>query len=635
MFNLKQSQTIAYIYLIPGILLILPTIYVILLLESTVNTERDAIINNTQKNYQNQLIDAANKLSNYWKTIEDDSNLDSSLDPVNILSSTGADSVVIYDRLGKMIFPVLAKTKDYFSPKMTTSFSRASKWVQENNILLAINEYIYISENSTDHREQAIALYEAAVLLLKINKKSEALNKCNRLIYGDRYKLQKNNVGELILLNAKLLFLKLEPQGTLKYQDILNELIDILVSNKSQELLSSQHYFLSQELNKQHPETHFTLKNPEKLALDLLEKTKNPDRRNVLQKTLVKDLWQYTVNGRIVLLFTEHNLQQKMLALIGIANIPDKTMIGLISPGNESSDTIASMNAANRMPDWKISLNFIEPNYMSSLINERVKVYRTTIILVIAFSLTLGLLFIRDMRRRLRLADLKNDLVANVTHELKTPLASTRLLLDTLISRKDIPADKLTSYLQHLSTENSRLCRLVEHFLAFTKLGENQYSFQIIDTCLDELIEALNEAIKGRFPTQRHLIRTKCVDEDIHFTGDIQSLVTVLLNLLENALKFSDECKDVYLDISRNDKKLLFSVKDDGVGLSRHNQKMIFKRFYQADERLSRNHGGCGLGLSIVKSVLTVHGSKIQVESVQGEGSCFSFDIVIKTKATT
>lgn len=635
MFNIKQSQTIVYIYLIPGILLILPTVYVILLLESTVNVERDAIINNTQKNYQYQLTDSANKLSNYWKTIEDDSNLDSSLDPVNILSSTGADSVVIYDRFGKMIFPVLAKTKDYFSPKMTTSFSRASKWVQENNILLAINEYIYISENSTDHREQAIALYEAAVLLLKINKKPEALNKCNRLIYGDRYKRQKNNVGELILLNAKLLFLKLEPQGTLKYQDILNELIDILVSNKSQELLSSQHYFLSQGLNKQHPETHFTLKNPEKLALDLLEKTKNPDRRNVLQKTLVKDLWQYTVNGRIVLLFTEHNLQQKMLALIGIANIPDKTMIGLISPGNERPDAIASMNAANRMPDWKISLNFIEPNYMSSLINERVKVYRTTIILVIAFSLTLGFLFIRDMRRRLRLVDLKNDLVANVTHELKTPLASTRLLLDTLISRKDIPADKLTSYLQHLSTENSRLCRLVEHFLAFSKLGENQYSFQIVDTSLDELIEALNEAIKGRFPTQHHLIKTKCVDEDIHFAGDIQSLVTVLLNLLENALKFSDECKDVYLDISRNDKKLLFSVKDDGVGLSRHNQKMVFKRFYQADERLSRNHGGCGLGLSIVKSVLTVHGSKIQVESVQGEGSCFSFDIVIKTKATT
>ena len=94
-------------------------------------------------------------------------------------------------------------------------------------------------------------------------------------------------------------------------------------------------------------------------------------------------------------------------------------------------------------------------------------------------------------------------------------------------------------------------------------------------------------------------------------------------------MKFSPESKNVFLDISKKGKKLVFSVKDQGVGISRKNQRKVFDRFYQADERLSRDHGGCGLGLSIVKSVLAAHKSKIQVESSPDIGSTFYFEILI------
>jgi signal transduction histidine kinase len=630
----QQSQATPFIYLIPGVLLLLPAIYVILLLDSTIKSETAAMKNNIRENYQHQLVDASNKLSGFWQKVETDGRLDV-LDPVEILYASGADSVVLYDQNGKMIFPILPAINEFYKPIMAKKFDSAAKLTQKANYLLAINEYIYISENGPNNRERAMALYEAAVLLHKIKKPKSALDKCHRIMFMDKYKNQRDKTGELISLNTKLLFLNLEPQGTEKYKEILNELVSLLVSYDNTEILTTQRYFLSKKLKEIHPEIYFPLEESEKIALELFQKIKNPDRRNILQKTLVEDLWQYTVSGRVVLLYTEKNLDQIMISLIGVANIPDKTEIELKSPDSVNEDAIATLSVVNRMPGWKISLNFDDPNYMTSLINQRIKVYRTTTLLVIAFSLTLGFLFVRDMRRRLRLADLKNDLVANVTHELKTPLASTRLLLDTLMCRMNIPPEKLKSYLQHLSTENSRLCRLVEHFLAFSKLEKNQYNFQIVQICLDDLLDALNEAIRGRFPNQKHRIKTDCVDEEVYFNADIQSLVTVLLNLLENALKFSDESKHVYLEIAIKGKMLSFSVRDEGVGIISKNQKRVFNRFYQADERLSRNHGGCGLGLNIVKSVLSAHKSNIQIESIPDQGSNFSFDLLITTKGTT
>ena len=305
-------------------------------------------------------------------------------------------------------------------------------------------------------------------------------------------------------------------------------------------------------------------------------------------------------------------------------------MMRLYSPSTETEDSIVSIDAANRMPGWKIALIFDDPQYMTSLIEQRTKVFRTTSILVASFSIVLGFLFLRDMRRKLQLADLKNDLVANVTHELKTPLASSRLLLDTLINQPDLPRDKIESYLTHLSKENSRLCRLVEHFLAFSKLEKNQYQFQIKTICLDDLIDELNEAIQGRFPTQKQRISYECTEEEIYVNGDIQSLVTVIVNLLENALKFSEFTQKVELKIVPVENELVFSVKDKGIGISQRDQKKVFEQYYQADNRLSRKYEGSGLGLNIVKTVLKAHKSDIKIESTPGEGSCFSFGLTIE-----
>lgn len=624
--NRKTSSNIL-LYWVPALMLLLPAVYVIILLESTIDNEAKALKNKIRDTYKIALFDASKKLTEYWIQLEDEQDL-KSLDPIKIHTATGADSALIYDTNGKMIFPLASNPKT--TPKSNIRLTNAKLKVEKRDYINAVNEFLYISENSESDEEKTIALYEAAYLMKNIGKAQEALEICNRLVYQETFRNKKNLNGNLIYLDSLLLLLELEPESTNISNQSLDRLISALNDYSLEDLFTSQRFELSQNLLKLRPELYFPLHKAEGIALDFLKKTTNTDRRNVLQKTLIKDIWQYTVNGRIVLLFSKENLDHTMFSLIQFADIPDKTMIRLNPPGTLAEDSIVDIDAANRMPGWKISLNFIDPGYMSSLIDQRTTVFRMTSTIVIAFSLVLGFLFLRDMRRKLHLADLKNDLVANVTHELKTPLASSRLLLDTLITQPDLPREKIESYLTHLSKENSRLCRLVEHFLAFSKLEKGQYKFQIKLISLDELIDELNEAIQGRFPTQKQRINYQCTEEDVNINGDIQSLVTVIVNLLENALKFSNEDQKVDFKIALKDKQLDFSVADNGIGISSTDQKKIFEQYFQADNKLSRKYEGSGLGLNIVKTVLNAHKSDIQIESSPEKGSCFSFSIIIE-----
>ena len=338
----NQSQGTAFIYLIPGLLLLLPAVYVVLLLESTIESESAAMRDNIRDTYQRHLIDASNKLSSNWISIEKNKEMEST-DPVNILSESSADSVVMYDKNGKLIFPILPTKSIFFIPPMEASFKEAKKLVESNELINAINKYIYIYENSRSYREQAMALYEAALLLHKINKKQEALNKLNILIFNEKFKEQLDDKGHYIHLNARVLYLKLEPKDTNTYKDFRDDLVSRLIVYDDSTLLTSQRVFLSEQLREIQPELYFPLEQPEKLALELFSKVKNPDRRNVLQKTLVDELWQYTVNGRTILLYTEDGLEHVMLSLIGVANIPKKASITLLKPNEIKKDSIPQL----------------------------------------------------------------------------------------------------------------------------------------------------------------------------------------------------------------------------------------------------------------------------------------------------
>jgi signal transduction histidine kinase len=626
--NNLLSNTSVY-WLAAFIFLLIPSIYVIFLLNSTIQRESDALRSEIRESYKITLISTANELNKHWQKIETDPSF-SLEDSSEILNSTGADSVIIYDKNGRMIFPLVDDSKGTLNFAFSHKYQQALELQKAHKYEQSAIEFENLIKMASNQMEEAIALYGAAEAYLALKQIEKASILCNKLIFMDRYKDILDSEGNSLALNAEIIFLQIEPQKSNKFNSILAKLITLLSDYENKKVSTKQRIELSTKLNLLFPDIYLPLAQAEKIATQFLSENPNPDRRNILQKAQSIPYWQYTARGRNTLIYSKENLQYQLLTLIELADIPDKTMIRLVSPEDKNTDAIVSIAASSRMPGWRISLNFIDPFYMKTLIEERIKIYRLTAILVIGFSLFLSLFFLKDMKRRVQLADLKNNLVANVTHELKTPLASTRILLDTLIQHDNMPREKTLDYLNHLSAENNRLCNLVEHFLTFSKIDKKQYNFQFCDTSLDQLIEELEEAINGRFFKDRKRVTIDCSDLNVYFSIDSQALITVILNLIENGLKFSNEKQKVCLSINTNKTDIHFSVTDEGIGIDSTEQGSIYKRFFQTDSKLNKQHDGCGLGLSIVKTVLKAHHSKIHLVSEPNKGSTFSFSLPIQ-----
>ena len=179
-------------------------------------------------------------------------------------------------------------------------------------------------------------------------------------------------------------------------------------------------------------------------------------------------------------------------------------------------------------------------------------------------------------------------------------------------------------YLQLVAQENTRLSRLIDNFLAFSRMERNKHAFELSEVSAAEVVEAAVETVGERFQSPGCRLRVDISPDLPPLTADADALVTVLLNLLDNAYKYSRDEKQIGLRAYARDGNVCFEVTDNGIGLSRTAAKKVFKRFYQVDRRLSREAGGVGLGLSIVQFIVHAHGGTVGVTSQPGQGSTFT-----------
>ncbi len=225
------------------------------------------------------------------------------------------------------------------------------------------------------------------------------------------------------------------------------------------------------------------------------------------------------------------------------------------------------------------------------------------------------------------LTQLRNDLVANVTHELKTPLSSMRLLVDTLLNSQPLNEQTAREYLQLIAQENLRLSRLIDNFLTFSRMERNKYAFGFKEVPAADIVEGAVAAVRERFNVPGCHFQTEANGDLPPVLADADAMVTAVVNLLDNAYKYSGDEKQITLRAAALNGSVLFSVQDNGIGLSPRDTRRIFKRFFQVDQRLSRSRGGCGLGLSIVKFIVTAHHGNVRVESQPGRGSTFTISL--------
>jgi signal transduction histidine kinase len=364
----------------------------------------------------------------------------------------------------------------------------------------------------------------------------------------------------------------------------------------------------------------------EELAQRFLANRSSPTKGDVLQTTGLPNVWQIaTPSGRALLLFETSRLTERMHEWIASQGLPSEVTVSVSPPTSEiSSDSvIASLIVGERLPGWQITLVANDRDFFRSATTRRITAYLWIGILVIATTTVLASLIARAIRKQNQLAKLKNDLVATISHELKTPLASMRLLVDTLLDSPKWDETQAREYLQLMGKENMRLSRLIDNFLAFSRIERNKYRFDFVNTAVNDIIQESIESVQERFQSPDCQFDVRINADLPPVSGDRDALVTVVINLLDNAYKYSGAKKHIVLSAFTDKDQICIEVQDNGVGLSQRDAKRIFKRFYQADRRLSRGNEGCGLGLSIVQYIVDAHGGTVRVISEPGAGSRF------------
>jgi two-component system phosphate regulon sensor histidine kinase PhoR len=265
-----------------------------------------------------------------------------------------------------------------------------------------------------------------------------------------------------------------------------------------------------------------------------------------------------------------------------------------------------------------------------SLIDEFVR--RRSWIYGIAFTLLLGgmllgiLLILRDISREEHLAQLRADFISNVTHELKTPLTSIQLFTESMVLKRIKSEENKREYLHIILKETESLKRMINNILDFSRKGRGRREYHFEEVNISALVHtAINDL--EYWLVEKNFKLLKEIEGNVIATADPSALKQAIINLLNNAIKFSVNRKEIAVRLKIEHKHILIQVEDRGIGIPNDQKDLIFQPFYRVGQEHAEDISGTGLGLSVVKEIMDAHHGDIMVDSRLNEGSCFTIRI--------
>ena len=243
-------------------------------------------------------------------------------------------------------------------------------------------------------------------------------------------------------------------------------------------------------------------------------------------------------------------------------------------------------------------------------------------------------LVVQDVTEIRRLEATRREFVANVSHELKTPLTSIKSLVETLLSGALDDPTNSRRFITMIEEDATRLARLIDDLLALSQIESKAVPLALQPVDLRALLEDLAPRFRQPVEKQRIQLNIAIPPDAPRVAGDPERLRQVFVNLFDNALKFNKPGGRVTVSAKPDGAMLRVSVEDTGVGIPEQDLPRIFERFYRVDKARSRELGGTGLGLSIVKHIVEAHGGTVSVTSQPTQGSTFSFTIPLHAAGT-
>ncbi len=276
--------------------------------------------------------------------------------------------------------------------------------------------------------------------------------------------------------------------------------------------------------------------------------------------------------------------------------------------------------------NWSL-LGYNKPmSFIQSLVWSGQGIY-LYLFLFIGSILIAGLIFVLyTVNRELQLTAMKSEFINTVSHEFKSPLTAIKQMVEMLQDER-VPSDKKSKYYNVILQQGARLSQMIDNILDFSKIERGKKAYHFRETDLVELVKNSVDRFQKRVVDKEIQFRMVRFPKDQVIILDPESIQQVMINLLDNAVKYSGDSKKVDVSILEKEASALVEVKDYGVGIPLGEITKIFDRFHRAENLLTQNIKGSGIGLSLVKEIIEIHGGNVKVNSSLGEGSTFTFSL--------
>ncbi len=576
---------------------IVPSAGVLWFMSAAVRNARLAVRQKLVEAYEPPLHEAASEIASHWQEKADAlATTAAGAAPaqrfVALVTSGACEGAIIYEESGNVAYPGHTPPLDWDAAEPPAGWAEARRLVQGGDTAGAI---------------------ELLAGLFADPESAEARDAAGRLIAP--------------LAGLRVLELIADPEEP-RYAEIRDALAVRLNDYSPPAMPPAQRRFLMRRLREMAGEAvEFPTLPAEELAAAYLADGPAAPPASRLMPSALPGVWRLAAQGgRVVGLFRERSFLEEMQALARQDAAMPGTALELRRPDEGAGDEDAFLAApvGEMLPGWRLALTLEGEDPFSAAAEKEVAGYLWASLLSVGAIVLFALIGGRLLLRQARLTRLKKDFIATATHELKTPLSSVRLFAETLREGRYEDEQQAKHYLDLLVRENERLSRLIDNFLSFSRMERDKRAFDLVEVAPADVVEAAVGVMAERF-------REPLCQLDVHVEpglpcvmADSDALVTVLLNLLDNAYKYTGDEKRIGLRAYARDGQVCLEVEDNGIGMSPRAVRKAFDRFFQADTSLSRPAGGCGLGLSIVKFIVEAHGGSVHVASEPGKGSTFT-----------
>lgn len=317
-----------------------------------------------------------------------------------------------------------------------------------------------------------------------------------------------------------------------------------------------------------------------------------------------------------------------------VLQLEENPPVMMIHPSKDSAPWVSSANWDGGNPEADRSFELVFPGLSAAIkyqgttvadIGSKFLRYNYIVLAALSVLMAGGIwLTYRNVSREMNLARLKSDFVANVSHELRTPLALIRLYAETLELGRLTAKEKYQEYFRIIREESERLTALINNILDFSRIEAGRKEYEFKETNLAELVRSTLDSYRFQIQQNGFAFEENISPDIPPVRVDREAIARSLLNLVNNALKYSKDRKFIGVSLYRSNSSINLEVRDSGIGIPANEQEKIFEKFYRCGDPLVHNVKGSGLGLSLVRHIARAHGGDVLVESAPEKGSKFT-----------